>query len=150
MSNISAASKKSVRNYLNCRINCLDLDPHVICINCRGKSCNMTDMCDMCVDFDDIQMIQYLKHQASLERKRKSKEKAKSKTSVDFATLCTVVSDGDVALSDDGVFRDGLLEGSISLLAGSASGHNMEEFVTPLIFVYRVIHTYKRTRSVIN
>ena len=139
MSESSSSSKKSVRNCPNCRIrmSSLDLDSHVICVNCRGKSCNINDCCDMCVGWSESQMSNYLRHQASLERKRISKKKAKAKMPMDFATICTGVSEGDIVLSDDGAVRDEVLEGLISSVAGSASNQNVEDLVTKKLASFR-------------
>ena len=123
MSDSSSSTKKVVRNCPNCktRMSGRELDPHVICIDCRGKDCNGETRCDICVSWSDQQMGQYLKHQASLKRKRESKLKSKSKLQhpVDLATLCTGLPDVDVLLPDDGVSGDGAA--SVSSVAGSAS-----------------------------
>ena len=122
----STASKKSVRNCPNCksRMSGKEFDPHIICISCRGKDCDSDTRCDICIKWSDHQMAQYLKHQASLKRKRVSKEKAKLKQHpVDLATLCTGLPDVDVILPDDGASGDGAA--SVSSVAGSASGVNL-------------------------
>ena len=125
MSDTSTSSKKAapVRNCPNCKIRMsnIDLDPHVICTSCRGKKCNVDDRCDMCVSWSSERMNAYLKHQSSLERKRKSKKKAKEASEFDFAIACTAGESQDIFLSDDGCSRDEANDVSVSSAAGSAN-----------------------------
>ena len=114
----SSTKTGNVRNCPNCRIrmSSKDLDSHVICVACRGKNCNSTDRCDFCKDWTDDRMSKYLKHQATLQRKRESKRRMKE-TPVDFAVLCTGGSGSGAPLSEDGgVIPDVDIETSASSL----------------------------------
>ena len=131
MSDSSATSKKSVRtcSTCRCRMSNPDLDSHVICIACRGKSCSLTIRCDHCIDWTDDKMNLYLKHQASLERKRKSKQKAKVQSATD-ANLGTGAGSHDTGGSlSDGVVLGEVFDDSASSVAGSASRYNVDEVV---------------------
>ena len=101
MSDSSSSAKKPVRNCPNCsiRMSSIDFDSHIICSNCRGKSCSIEDRCDFCLDWSNDKMKAYMKHQASLERKRKSKKKAKGPNVPDFVNLCTRGQDTGGSLS---------------------------------------------------
>ena len=131
MSDSSSSNKKAVRNCPNCniRMSSLDLDSHVICTNCRGKSCSFEDRCDLCNDWSNDKMKSYMKHQASLERKRRAKKKAKEANIPDFVNLCTGGQDAGVSLSGEGVARDGGVDDAASSVAGSASSINVDELV---------------------
>ena len=138
MSDTSSSSKKSTRNCPTCRVRMSshDLDAHVLCVTCRGKSCCMNDRCEICVDWSDDRMNAYLKHQASLERKRRSKSKQKSKKEEsipDLSTICTgMQGSGDV--SDEGATRGGAGVDSASSTAGSASRQEVEDIVSEKFF----------------
>ena len=127
----SSSTKKSVRNCLSCKIrmSSSEVDPHVVCVNCRGVECNQQNRCDVCSPWPEGKMAAYLKHQASLERKRRSKKKAKESHIPDFATICTGVQDTDVILSDDGLSRGGGGD-SASSVAISAQSQNIDSLVT--------------------
>ena len=80
-----------------------DLDSHIICTACLFKNCNLNDRCDMCVSWSNDKMNAYVKHQSSLERKRKSKKRARESKEVDpFLSVCTGVGGSDLILSGDG------------------------------------------------
>ena len=132
MSDSSSASKKSVRLCPNCkvRMSSLELDPHRICVSCRGISCCMNERCDVCLTWDEGKMSAYLRHQASLKRKREHKQKMRVKSNVpDFATICTGIQDADMSLSDDARSRDGGADEAISSVAGSASLQDVSRLV---------------------
>ena len=108
----SATPKKTIRtcNMCRARMSGLEFDPHLICSVCRGQECTMADRCNECVEWVDSKMSAYVKHQKSLERKRKSKLKSK-KSSLDV--LCTgpgsdALSSGDGA-ADGGWGRRGFV-----------------------------------------
>ena len=78
----------------------IDFDSHTICSSCRGKSCNLNDRCDVCVSWSDDKMNAYMKHQASLERKRVAKKRARESRDNDpFLSSCTV-GGNDLVLSE--------------------------------------------------
>ena len=91
----------------------------------------MNDRRDVCVDWSEDRMNAYLKHQASLERKRRSKSKQKSKKESvpDFSTVCTGIQGTD-DVSDDGATRGGAVVDSASSAAGSASRQEVEDIVS--------------------
>ena len=130
MSESSSSSKKSVRNCPMCKVRMSgsDVDPHLVCVSCRGSECNLESRCEICEPWTDARMTAYLKHLASLERKRRSKKKAKEQV-VDFATLCTGVQDADAVLSEEGLACGGGGD-SVSSVALSAQAQNVESIVT--------------------
>ena len=69
----------------------IDFDSLTNCSSCRGKSCNLNDRCDVCVSWSDNKMNAYMKHQASLKRKRVAKKRARESRDNDpFLSSCTV------------------------------------------------------------
>ena len=61
------ATPRKIRtcNMCRARMSNLDLDPHLICISCRGVDCTLADRCNECVVWPDERMNAYLKHQKS-------------------------------------------------------------------------------------
>ena len=70
-------SKKGCRN----RLAQLVYDPHVLCVNCRGKKCDLGVRCEVCELWDNNTMAEYLAHQHKLELKRKPKKPSASQGS---------------------------------------------------------------------
>ena len=75
-------------------------DPHLLCVQCRGKKCDLGVRCEVCELWDDNTMAEYLAHQHKLEVKRKPK-----KPSVSQGT-----GSGDSGLSSE---RQSLMQESI-------------------------------------
>ena len=48
-------------------------DPHTLCVRCRGKACDLGVRCDVCANWDDTIMADYLNHQHKLEVSRQRK-----------------------------------------------------------------------------
>ena len=131
MSDSSSTSRKSVRHCPNCRVrmSSLDLDPHRICVACRGINCSMDERCDLCLTWDEGRMQSYIRHQSSLKRKREHKQKLKERSQVpDFVSVCTGIQEAD-ALSDEARSRDGGFDDFHSSVAGSASMHDVGRVV---------------------
>ena len=80
-------------------------DSHLLCTNCRGVTCNLEARCDECQAWSREQMTRYLKHKASLLRKRKSRTKTKTKqqhhTSLGLGLSSAVESSSAEMLSSD-------------------------------------------------
>ena len=58
--------KKNVRSCstaeCKARMSSLDIDPHLICVSCRGgRPCNLDERCVTCVDWSDERMNAYVK-----------------------------------------------------------------------------------------
>ena len=49
-------------------------DPHLLCVQCRGRKCDLGVRCEVCELWDDNTMAEYLAHQHKLEVKRKPKK----------------------------------------------------------------------------
>ena len=66
-----------VRKCLGCnvRISREDLDPHTLCIPCRGVKCNLKDGCDICKDWSEDKMKVIVRLYANLVPKKASKVK---------------------------------------------------------------------------
>ena len=133
MSDTSTSTKKAgpVRSCPNCRIrmSSIDFDSHTICSSCRGKSCNLNDRCDMCVSWSDDKMNAYMKHQASLERKRVAKKRARESRDNDpFLSACTGVGGNDLVLSEE-VIASGMNDELTSSVATSATKQQVEQLV---------------------
>ena len=77
--------KKSSKSCSSChvRMSTKDFDTHIICIVCRGGDCNIDKRCDVCIDWPEERMAQYVSYQALLLKKRLSKDKLKSSKKVD-------------------------------------------------------------------
>ena len=119
----SASTKRTIRACSSCnsRMSSIDLDPHVVCVGCRGKESNHYARCNVCFSWSFAEMDKYIKHRSLLERKRRSKQKARSgNREPDFAISCTV---GAGAGPSDNVDhpREGSIEGSVSSAVESAS-----------------------------
>ena len=130
MSDTSTSTKKTgpVRSCPKCRIrmSSIDFDSHTICSSCRGKSCNLNDRCDVCASWSDDKMNAYIKHQASLERKRVAKRKAReSRDSDPFLSSCTV-GGNDLVLSEGVIASEINDESSV---ATSATKQQVEQLV---------------------
>ena len=54
----------------------LSLDPHVLCVGCRGCECDLQTRCEVCDSWTESAMLDYLGHLAKLERKRAPKQPA--------------------------------------------------------------------------
>ena len=90
MSDTSSVSKKGVRSCPSChaRLSSRDMDPHVLCIRCRGVDCDMNTRCDVCGEWDASMMSMYLSHRMSSETDSGSKARRKEQIS-DFTSTCT-------------------------------------------------------------
>ena len=53
-------------------------DTHSLCSVCTGFACNLTKRCSHCESWTDEKMTNYLRHQTSLIRRRKYKQKIKN------------------------------------------------------------------------
>ena len=126
MSDTSTASKKSasVRTCSECRVrmSSIDIDPHILCISCRGKKCGVDDRCPVCEGWSDERMTAYTKHQASLERKRLSKKRVKESKEYDFALACTGGEGRELPLSEDGCSGMGVTTTLFRQLQGVPAG----------------------------
>ena len=54
------------------------LDPHSLCVPCRGIECSQSARCNVCREWDEATMADYLNHQEKLDKKRKAKKPASS------------------------------------------------------------------------
>ena len=59
----------------NRQISSTDLDPHKLCVRCRGGVCTLEHRCDECRAWRDAAVLQAFKHQRSLDAKRRSPKK---------------------------------------------------------------------------
>ena len=68
------------------RLSQLSLDPHSLCVACRGCDCNMSARCRESADWSESTMGEYLAHQVKLCKKRKARKdesvKSQAKKSV--------------------------------------------------------------------
>ena len=103
----------------------IKFDLHVICTDCRGKVCSSEDRCDLCVSWSDELMSNYVKHQKSLEGKRRAK-KAKRQAGQEVDPMLSVCT-GAVGSQPPEEIMD---EGEVSSIssAGGSSG-NIESYV---------------------
>ena len=62
----------------NRQISCASLDPHNLCVKCRGHVCALDNRCEECLAWDDETLLKACKHQRQLEVKRKSYGKKRS------------------------------------------------------------------------
>ena len=112
----------------NCqrRRSSIKFDLHVICTDCRGKVCSSEDRCDLCVSWSDELMTNYVRHQKSLESKRRAK-KAKRQAGQEVDPMLSVCT-GAVGSQPPEEIMD---EGDVSSVssAGGSSSQNIESFV---------------------
>ena len=75
-------SKLEIRICLKCpsRLSDLCFDKHTLCEKCRKQVCNYSSFCDECRSWSTDFRKVYVKHQRTLQQKRVSKEKAKTKS----------------------------------------------------------------------
>ena len=52
------------------------VDPHVLCVVCRGSECDLATRCKVCESWSEQTMMDYLAHYAKLEVKRGKKPPA--------------------------------------------------------------------------
>ena len=52
------------------------IDPHVLCVICRGMECDVQNRCKVCDSWSENAMLDYLSHLAKLEKKRAPKQPA--------------------------------------------------------------------------
>ena len=57
----------------------IEHDSHLCCQKCRGSACNLSSRCEHCKSWSEEEMDAYLKHQASLVRKRRFRERQRVK-----------------------------------------------------------------------
>ena len=50
----------------------LQLEPHSLCVSCRGVDCDIGRRCPVCDNWDEATMAEYLAHQVKLKKKRES------------------------------------------------------------------------------
>ncbi|XP_068224589.1 uncharacterized protein [Palaemon carinicauda] len=67
----------------NRRLPKASLDPHTVCSNCRGKTCQLGDRCEECVGLSEFDFIEYDKYTRRLERDRVRRSSSRS---VDFSS----------------------------------------------------------------
>ena len=60
-----------------------ELDPHRLCVSCRGKSCHQDDRCDECHEWleEHCRSVAVYAKKLSAQRKKKKERKAKSSSS---------------------------------------------------------------------
>ena len=87
-----------------------------------------------CVSWSDDKMNAYMKHQASLERKRVAKKRAlESRDNDPFLSACTGVGGNDLVLSEE-VVASGVNDDSASSMATSATKQQVEQLVVASVF----------------
>ena len=52
------------------------IDPHVLCVICRGSECDLQNRCKVCEGWSESTMLDYLNHLAKLEKRRVPKQQA--------------------------------------------------------------------------
>ena len=117
----------------------IDIDTHMYCINCRGSKCDFQARCEVCAEWGHDKMSGYLKHLASLERKRDSKRRARelAKEPEDFALLCTGGSRVGSVAANLGDSRVEGLDDLESSTAESASQLNLQSTVRSEVSLVR-------------
>ena len=116
----------------------LDIDPHLICVSCRGgRPCNLDERCVTCVDWSDERMNAYVKHVQTLERKRNAKRKLRDQMNSqvdDFALLCTGGSGAGSSTDNLVGSREGEIEDESSV--NSASHAHIKDVVTAQLNIF--------------
>ena len=84
----TAMDLDSRRNCSTCKTRMSNLmhDSHLMCINCRGRDCNLDNRCVECEGWSEEAVLKYFKYRKSLDSKSKS-EKDKISASTDQASL---------------------------------------------------------------
>ena len=69
----------------NCkaRMSAIAKDPHILCPSHVGWQCSSNQRCDICKDWEDSRMFEYMKLQEGKARKKVSKEKRRQQKSAD-------------------------------------------------------------------
>ncbi|XP_068238219.1 uncharacterized protein [Palaemon carinicauda] len=67
----------------NKRLPKASLDPHTVCSNCRGKTCQLGDRCDECVVLSEFDWLEFDKYSHKLERDRVRRSSSRS---LDFSS----------------------------------------------------------------
>ncbi|XP_068211718.1 uncharacterized protein [Palaemon carinicauda] len=69
MADPSPVYRKCARD-CNRRLPKASIDPHSICVNCRGKACQLGYRCEECVILSEFEWLEYEKYTRKLERDR--------------------------------------------------------------------------------
>ena len=127
----TALDMDSRRNCSTCstRISSPMHDSHLLCINCRGRDCDLSTRCVECEGWSEEAMLKYVKYRKSLESKSKSRKEKKISASSDQASL---PSSRDSNLSKASAASAGISEARVSELISFQLGEFSSSFAATM------------------
>ena len=121
----------SRRNCSTCttRMSSLMHDSHLMCINYRGRDCDLNNRCVECEGRSKEAMLKYVKYRKSLDSKSKARKEKKISASSDQASL---PSSRDSNMSQASAASAGISEARVAELISMQLGEFSSSFATTM------------------
>ena len=136
----------SRRNCSTCstRMSSLKHDSHLLCINCRGRDCDLNNRCVECEGWSEEAMLKYIKYRKSLESKSKSKKEKRISASSDQTSL---PSSRDSNVSQASAASAGISEARVAELISLQLGEFSSSFAATMKASFENIKSFIDDRS---
>ena len=121
------------------RMSILMHDSHLMCINCRGRDCNLDNRCVESEGWSEEAMLKYIKYRKSLDCKSKSKKEKKISASSDQASL---PSSRDSNVSQVSAALAGISEARVAELISMQLGEFSSSFAATMQASFDNIKTF--------
>ena len=127
----SSLDLDSRRNCSTCttRMSSLMHDSHLMCINCRGRDCDLNNRCVEFEGWSEEAMLKYVKYRKSLDSKSKSRKEKKISASSDQASL---PSSRDSNMSQASAASAGISEARVAELISLQLGEFSSSFAATM------------------